>query len=40
MERCQEDARKTRHDHVWDQISRKVEVSFLPDLVCIFSYIM
>ena len=33
MERGHEDFEKTRHDHVWGQISQKVDVSFLPDWV-------
>ena len=32
------DFEKTRHGHVWGQISQKVDVSFLPNGVCIFSY--
>ena len=28
LERCQEDFEKTRHGHVWGQISQKVDVSF------------
>ena len=40
MERGHEDCEKTRHGHIWGQISLNVHVSFLPDLVCIFSYIM
>ena len=35
MERCQEGFEKTRHGHVSGQISRKVDVSFLPDWVYI-----
>ena len=40
LERAHEDFEKTRHGHVWGQISLKVDVSFLPDWVCIFSDIM
>ena len=40
MERYQQDFGKTRHGHVWGQISRKVDFSFLPNWVCVFSYIM
>ena len=32
MERCQEDFEKTRHGHVWGQISRKVDLSILWNL--------
>ena len=39
LDRCQDDFKKTRHGHVWGQISRKVDFSFLPDWVFIFSYI-
>ena len=38
LEHYQEDFEKTRHGHVWGQISLKVDVSFLPDWVCNFSY--
>ena len=36
IERGHEDFEKTRHGHIWGQISQKVDVSFLPDRVCIF----
>ena len=40
MERGHEGFEKSRHGHVWGQISLKVHVIFLPDWDCIFSYIM
>ena len=40
MENGHEDFEETRHGHVWGQISLKVDISFLPNWVCIFSYIM
>ena len=40
LERAHEDFEKTRHGHVWGQISLKVNVSFLSDCICIFSDIM
>ena len=36
MKRCQEDFEKTRHSHVWGQISQKVDVSFFTKLSLYF----
>ena len=40
MERCQENFGKTRLNRVWDLKAQKVDFKFLPNRVCIFSYIM